>query len=122
MKVKGVKIGLRSVDGMFENFITTAEAIERGEVVKKQPSAVYFSDLDAFRKALTQKRLELIQVIRKEKPSSIHELARLVHRDIKNVSTDVKYLSQVGLVDLKQTKNRLFPSVCYGRIKLDIAV
>jgi predicted transcriptional regulator len=122
MRVKQVKIGIRSIDEVLENFVATGEAIERGEAVQQQPAGVYFTDLDAFRKALTQKRLELIHVIRKEKPTSIHHLARMVRRDIKNVSTDVKYLSQIGLVELKEKDNCLFPTVDYESINLDIAV
>ena len=122
MQVKQVKIGIRPLEDTLENFAQICEAIERGEAVEKQPAGVYFSNLDAFRKALTQKRLELLHVIRKEKPASIHELARLVHRDIKNVSTDVKYLAQIGLVELKEKNNCLFPSVDYERIELDITV
>ncbi|HBA88690.1 MAG TPA: hypothetical protein DCZ75_12135 [Geobacter sp.] len=122
MQFQQIEIGIRSLDDALENFIQTGEAIERGETVEKQASGVYFTDLDAFRKVLTQKRLELLHVIRKDKPSSIHQLARLVRRDIKNVSTDVKYLSQVGLVELKEKNNCLFPTVNYERIKLDIAV
>ena len=122
MQVKQVKTGIRNVDDVLDNFIATGEAIERGEAVKKQATGVYFTDFDAFRKALTQKRLELIHVIRLEKPTSLHHLARMVNRDIKNVSTDVKYLSQIGLIELRERNNCLFPTVDYERIKLDIAV
>lgn len=122
MKIKQVKIGIRSVDDILENFAATGEAIERGDAVKKQHAGVYFTNLDAFRKALTQKRLELLHAIRLEKPASLQQLARIVHRDIKNVSTDVKYLSQIGLVELKEQNNCLYPIVDYERIELDIAV
>ncbi|HBG06379.1 MAG: hypothetical protein A2075_00255 [Geobacteraceae bacterium GWC2_58_44] len=122
MQVKRVTIGIRSVDEALDNFIAIGESIERGETVKRQPAAVYFTNLDAFRKALTQKRLELLHAIRLEKPTSIHHLARIVQRDIKNVSTDVKYLSQIGLVELKEQNNCFFPIVDYDRIELDIAV
>lgn len=122
MKIKQVKIGIRSVDDILENFAATGEALERGDAVKKHPAGVYFTNLDAFRKALTQKRLELLHAIRLEKPASIQQLARLVQRDIKNVSTDIKYLSQIGLVELKERNNCLYPIVDYERIELDIAV
>ena len=122
MKIKQVKIGIRSVDDILENFAAAGDAIERGDAVKKQPAGVYFTNLDAFRKALTQKRLELLHSIRLEKPASLQQLARIVNRDIKNVSTDIKYLSQVGLVELKEQNNCLYPIVDYERIELDIAV
>lgn len=122
MQVKQVKIGIRTVDDVLDNFAAAGEAIEHGEAVEKQHAGVYFTNLDAFRKALTQKRLELLHAIRKEKPTSIHQLARIVHRDIKNVSTDINYLAQIGLVELREQNNCLFPIVDYERIELDIAV
>jgi len=52
VKVKKIKIGIRSVESAMDDFVKTAEAIKRGEKVKKE-SGVYFTSLDAFRKALT---------------------------------------------------------------------
>lgn len=122
MRAKKVKIGIRSVDEMLHDFVETGESIERGESVKEQPHGVYFTNLDAFRKALTQKRLELLHIIRIEKPESLHQLARFVHRDIKNVSVDVRYLAQIGLVELKEKGKNIYPTVDYEKIELDIAV
>ena len=122
MQVKQVRIGIRTVNDALDAFVGMGEAIEHGEEVKAQPPGVYFTSLNAFRKALTQKRLELLHAIREGKPTSLRHLARIVDRDIKNVSVDVKYLSQVGLVELKEKDNRLFPIVDYERIELDIAV
>ena len=121
MQVKQVKIRNRSVDDL-DNFVATGEAIERGEAVKKQPAGVSFSDLDAFHKALTQKRLQLLHVIRQEKPTSIHNLAQIVRRDSRNVFEDVKYLTQIGLLELKVNNDYLFPIVDYERIQLIIEV
>lgn len=122
MRAKKVKIGIKSVDEMLDDFVATGESIEWGESVKEQPHGVYFTNLDAFRKALTQKRLELLHIIRIEKPESLHQLARLVHRDIKNVSVDVRYLAQIGLVELKEKGKNIYPTVDYEKIELDIAV
>lgn len=122
MRVKQVKIGIRSLDDALNDFASMGEAIERGEEVQSRSAGVYFNSLNAFRKALTQKRLELLHAIREGKPTSLHQLAKIVHRDIKNVSVDVKYLAQIGLVELQQKDNRLLPVVDYERIELDIAV
>lgn len=51
-----------------------------------------------------------------------HELARLVHRNIKNVSEDVKYLAQVGLLELKEADRKVSARVNYDKILLEIAV
>jgi len=37
-----------------------------------------------------------------EKPLSVRQLSKIAERDVKNVSTDIKFLEQVGLVDIKR--------------------
>ena len=124
MKVKKVKIGIKSLKEVLENFAETAEAIERGENVKKR-RGIYFENLEAFRRALTEKRLEVLHVIKKERPSSVYELAKILNRDAKNVTQDLEYLKNIGLVDIKRTrekKERTIPEVKYDMIDLQIAV
>ena len=97
----------------------------RGEVVKKQ-RGVYFENLDTFRKVLTEKRLALLHAVKQNKPETIHELARLLGRDVKNVSDDLKYLAEVGLVTLDKgavgSGRRVTPRVSYEKIRLEIAL
>jgi len=57
---------------------------------------VYFTSVAAFRKAITPKRLELLNAIKKGKPSSVRQLSKIAERDVKNVSMDVKFLEQAG--------------------------
>jgi predicted transcriptional regulator len=121
MKAKNVTIGIKSVDEALDDFVNAGEAIERGEKVKPS-QGVYFTNLDAFRKALTQRRLELLHVIKTEHPSSVTHLARLVGRDVTNVADDLKYLAEIGLVELKKVRRAHVPVVDYDEISLRIAV
>lgn len=121
MKTKKVVIGIKSVRAALDDFARTGEAIERGESVKKE-AGVYFTGLEAFRKALTPKRLELLHVIKTRKPASIHELARMAHRDIKNITEDIKYLAAIGLVETAEVDRKVSATVNYDRILLEIAV
>ncbi|TAL22593.1 MAG: MarR family transcriptional regulator [Nitrospirae bacterium] len=121
MRVKKIKIGIKDLKTALEDFVKTGEAIERGEKVKKE-SGVYFTSFVAFRKVLTPKRLELLHTIKTRKPSSIHELARMAKRDVKNVADDVKYLEQIGLIEKKETDHKTAPVTKYDRIALEIAV
>jgi predicted transcriptional regulator len=121
MKIRKVKIGIRSAESAMEDFVRTAETLNRGEAVKKE-TGVYFTSLEAFRKALTPQRLGLLRLIRESSPASLHELARLSHRNIKNVSDDVRYLAQVGLVDLRESEKKVSARVSYDKILLEIAV
>jgi len=121
MRVKKIKIGIKDLKTALEDFVKTGEAIERGEKVKKE-TGVYFTSFEAFRKVLTPKRLELLHTIKTRKPSSIHELARMAKRDVKNVADDVKYLERIGLIEKKETDNKTAPVTKYDKIALEIAV
>ena len=121
MKVKKVRFGIKSISIAMDDFVRTAEAVQKGERKRKDPG-VYFTSLEAFRKALTPQRMNLLRLIRKGNPASLHELARLAQRNIKNVSDDVKYLAQVGLIELKDAANKTSARVNYDKIMLEIAV
>ncbi len=80
---------------------------------------------ELFFRAFTDKRLEVLRVIKKERPSSVYELAKILNRDAKNVTQDLEYLKDIGLVEIKRTrekKERTIPEVKYDRIVLEIAV
>lgn len=121
MKIKRVKIGIKSMANAMDDFVRTAEAVQKGERRKKE-TGVYFTSMEAFRKVLTPQRLNLLRLIRKVNPASLHELARLAQRNIKNISDDVKYLAQVGLIELKDSANKTSARVNYDTIMLEIAV
>ncbi len=85
----------------------TKSAVDRAFSVLKKPSKKYagmeiisFPDFETLGRVITGARLELLSAIRRQKPKSIQELARLVARDFKNVYQDVKLLAQFGLIDL----------------------
>jgi predicted transcriptional regulator len=121
MRVKKIRIGIKDLKTALTDFAEKAEAIERGEKVKKE-SGLYFTSFEAFRKALTPKRLELLHTIKTEKPTSINELARMAKRDVKNIADDVKYLEQIGLLEKVETTRRTAPVINYDKIALEIAV
>jgi len=121
MKVKKIKVGIKDVKTALEDFAAKAEAIERGEKVKKE-TGIYFTSIEAFRKALTPKRLELLHLIKTKKPSSINELARIAKRNIKNVADDVKHLERIGFIVIEAGTSKSTPVVKYDKINLEIAV
>jgi predicted transcriptional regulator len=124
MKVKRVKIGIRSVKEALEDFVETGEAIERRKRVKRE-KGIYFESIEGFRKALTSKRLELLHLIKEHHPKSLQELARLSKRDIKSIVTDITILESLDLVEIeRKTKGRgeSIPTVEYDAIELLVAV
>ncbi len=124
MRVKRVRIGIKSTKEVLQDFVKTCKAIERGENVKKE-AGIYFEDVEAFRKALTPKRLELLRLIKKRRPKTLHQLSRLADRDIKNVTQDIRLLKNLGLLSTRKEKTgrkEVSPAVNYDVIELMIAV
>ncbi|MEK6682804.1 MAG: hypothetical protein AABY79_12670 [Nitrospirota bacterium] len=124
MKVKRVKIGIKSVKEALQDFVKTGEAIERGEKIKKE-KGVYFESIEGFRKALTLKRLELLHLIKEKHPKSLMELSRLSKRNIKSIVTDIEILEGLDLIDMKRKKEgkrESEPTVSYDAIELLVAV
>ncbi len=121
MKIRKVRVGIKDLRTALNEFVGIAEAIEQGKPVKKE-KGVYFTGVEAFRKAITPKRLALLHAIRTEKPSSVRRLSEIAERD---VSTDIKFLEQVGLVDIKrddEPEKEIMPFVGYDKILFEIAV
>jgi len=124
MKVKKVKIGIKSVKEALADFVKAGEAIERGEKVKKE-KGTYFESIEGFRKALTPKRLELLHLIKEKRPQSLQELARLANRDMKSIVTDVEILEELDLIDMRRKKEgrkESVPMVDYDAIEVLVAV
>lgn len=124
MKVKRLSIGIKSMDEVMTDFAQAAKALKRGERVSKK-EGLYFTDLRAFRRAITDQRLTILRAIKANDPGSVYELAKILNRDVKNVSVDLRILEELGLVDLRKTKTprgKVKPTVAYAAINLDIAV
>lgn len=124
MKIRKVRVGIKDLETVLSEFVETGRALEKGKTVKKE-KGVYFTSVEAFRKAVTPKRLALLRAIKTEKPSSVRQLSKITDRDIKNVSTDIRFLEQVGLVDIKKNigaEKEVKPLVNYDKILFEIAV
>ncbi|MEK6582422.1 MAG: ArsR family transcriptional regulator [Nitrospirota bacterium] len=124
MRVKNIKISLKSDKELFEEIKKITGKLESGEKVKKH-GGISFDNLETMRKILTDARIKILKTIKKDNPGSIYELAKMLHRDTKNTFDDVKFLSEMGLIELRKTKNgreKTTPMVKYDKILLEIAV
>lgn len=124
MRVRNIKIAIKSDEELFKEVKEVCEKLEKGEKVKKH-EGISFENLDVMRKVLTEERLRILKTIKKEHPSSIYELAKILRRDIKNTFDDVQYLAQVGFIEIKKTKEgreKATPIVKYDKILLEIPV
>ena len=124
MKIKRLKVGIRSLQEGLHEFGTALKALQAGQTVQKR-AGVYFVSVEAMRRVLTEPRLKLLHLIRARRPRSITELAKLAGRDFKNVYDDLRMLAELGLVHLEQCqkpRDQVIPTVAYERIQLEIAV
>ena len=101
--MKTLEIKIKSLEQADADFL---EVIKRVQAGKKLPRVsapeVYFTSLEAVRALLTDKRFELLHLIRKHSPRSINQLASIAGRDFKNVHTDIMLLKKYGLIKLNK--------------------
>jgi len=124
MKVRNIKIAIKSDKELFNEVKDVWRKVEKGEKVKKH-EGISFESLEDMRKVLTEERLKILKTIKKDHPSSIYELAKILKRDIKNTFNDVQFLAKAGLIELKKIKNgreKTTPLVNYDKILLEIPV
>ena len=91
-----------TVGGAFEeeaskNFIDARHRAERGETFRERHLA--FESWDTLARVLTNKRMELLHYVRRNKVASIRALAKALDRDYSNVHADVKALAGAGLLE-----------------------
>ncbi len=60
MKIRKVRVGIKDLETALNEFVETGRALEKGKPVKKE-KGVYFTSIEAFRKAVTPKRIELLK-------------------------------------------------------------
>jgi predicted transcriptional regulator len=86
---------------------------------------VNFTSYEAMRKLLTPRRLELLHIIKEQRPGSVYELAQLAGRDAKNINDDLAILANVGLLELRKTtkgRKKVVPCVTVDKIQVEITV
>ena len=125
IKAKELKLYIEDTAEFKEKIKGELRAIDRGKAKKLGEDSISFQSLDQFRKFLTPKRLELLRVIRHKKPSSMYELAKLVSRTPENVSTDIKFLEQLGFVEVDRihdVRKKSVPEVNYNKMILELPI
>lgn len=123
MKIKRIKINLKSLEDVTKDAARVMRSVESGKAVASKPHEVVFTDFAVLRSFLTPKRLELIRLIRQHAPGSIAQLARLAKRDFARVYQDVQVLSEAGIIDIpKGLKGEKTKPGVAEEIRLEIVV
>jgi len=125
MKIKNVRLEIQAEGEFISEVKRDLKKIAKGESVKNR-STISFESLKAMRKFITDERLKILKIIKKYHPCSIYELAKILKRDTKNVSDDVHYLAELGLIEIEKGKSngreKTTPVVNYDKILLEIPV
>jgi len=121
MTTNTLHITVESTDEFFEAAIEDVRQIAGTDQLDNE-YVLSLPDEEALERVVRAKNLELIRAIANHEPESVRELARLTDRDIKNVSTAVNRLAELGLVDLEDTGHTKRPTVWYDHVEIDIGV
>ena len=122
MKIKKIKIKVMEMNEWFDHVESVLKNFNKG-TFKEYPATVSFANLALIRKTLTPRRMQLLSVIKHKKPSSIYELAKVLKRDRKAVTTDINMLKELGFIKMrKQQRERTIvkPEVHYGEIEIGV--
>ncbi len=122
MTARRLNIGVRASAERSKLLREAIRRVARGDR-ESQEACLYFETVAELRKILTEKRLEMLIAIARHRPASVNELAGLLERDYKNVSSDITLLERLGLVKLnaKGGKGRAqTPTVPYDEIQVTI--
>jgi predicted transcriptional regulator len=112
-------ITIESTSEFFDEALADLRAVEQGEPVEDR-YVLSLPDHEALERVMSAKNLELLQHIATNKPESIRDLARTVDRDVKNVSTALNQLEELGVVEFESTGRAKRPVVWYDEVKVDI--
>lgn len=123
-KVKNVRLEIQAEDEFISEIKRDLKKIANGGSVKNR-STLSFKSMKAMRSFITDERLRILRTIKKYSPESIYELAKILKRDTKNVSDDIHFLSDLGLIEIKESKDgrrKTTPKVNYQKILVEIPV
>jgi len=85
-----------------------------------------FEGLASLRKLLSNEKARLLHALKKNNPRSIYELAKIVKRDFKSVSDDIKLLEKFGFVEMISEKTgkrqRLRPIIVVDSMNIKIKI
>ena len=125
MKIKHIRLQVKTLDEMAADFKRVWKDAGKGKSVREAAETICFDSVEDMQKFLSPERIRLLKTVHEKKPKSIYELAKMLKRDRKNVTEDVKMLEGVGLIErkaIKRGKEKVELVVDYDRIQMDIAV
>jgi predicted transcriptional regulator len=122
MKLRDVEIVVMNDEEFREHLKQLFEKVKRGEIHEPAPHKIVAQRAEDIGKILTPERLRLLAIIRKNRPESISELARMLNRKESNVHNDLTFLEGIGLLELKEGKDHVkkMPVVDYDALHITV--
>ena len=124
MSARRLNIGIRANAERSKALREAFRRVARGDRIAQTPG-LYFESVEELRRILTEKRLALLLLITRHRPTSVRELASVARRDYKNVSSDIALLERLGLVGLEASRGKgraQAPTVPYDEIRVTIVL
>ncbi|MFB6299358.1 MAG: hypothetical protein ABEH65_03785 [Halobacteriales archaeon] len=116
-------VRIESTDEFHEAVLENLSKIDadEGETIE-EPHVLSLPDEEALSRVLSPTNVELLRAVVNGAPESMRETARLVDRDIKDVSRNLHELHELGLVEFEQEGRSKRPVVEFDRIEIDVPI
>lgn len=120
MKLRKARIVVESLDETNERWIKALQGKVKG---KRDEEVISVGSWEVLAKVLSPPRLQILTAIPRIKPKSIAHLARELKKDFKNVYSDVRFLADLGLIELREegARKTLVPIAKFSGIELPLA-
>ncbi|MBP1985616.1 HVO_A0114 family putative DNA-binding protein [Halolamina salifodinae] len=123
MSQKTLVVTVGTLEEMMDRTEDAMEAALEGDLPEEAPpSRVTFEDPDELLRVFSPRAIELLRVIAQEEPASMREAARLVDRDIKDVSRNLNQLAEFGVVEFEQEGRSKRPVVPFDDIEVHLSL
>ena len=117
MKLKRVRVRVESVTRTSSRW----KKALKGKTTSHE-DVICVASWEVLGKILSPGRLEILASIPTLKPKSIAALARSLGRDFKNVHSDLTFLADLGLIELREEGKTLVPTARWSGIDVDLAL
>lgn len=105
-------------------FITPSAFSSIFKRLRGDKSEYDFSGLTDLRQLLSKEKAKILNIIKNQNPESIYKLAKILGRDFKAVSQDIKLLERFGFIELKPEskgkRKKLRPIIAIDNLQVNI--
>jgi predicted transcriptional regulator len=99
-----------------------AQALADDPPAEEGERRITFESTDELGRVFSPRAIDLLRTITRERPESMREAARLVDRDIKDVSRNLDRLEEYGVIQYDSDGQSKRPVVPYDDIQIDLGL